>query len=106
MAKTKEELNIMKKELESLATKLQELDDEEIEDIVGGGLNYYVNKKNINFDLIRGPGSRPDIRKELVGAILRNVFVDKSLTSTFKDKDIKEVKNEFVFDSNDTSVFK
>ena len=46
MAKTKEELNTIKKELTSFTTKLQELDDEEIEAIVGG------DKTDIDFIFI------------------------------------------------------
>lgn len=36
MAKTKEELNVLKKEYESLATKLKELNEDELKQVCGG----------------------------------------------------------------------
>ena len=45
MTKTKEELSEIEKELVSFTTKLQELDDEELEAVVGGNVDFIVNKK-------------------------------------------------------------
>ena len=43
--KSKEELNALKEEVEILNKKLHELTDEEMEQIVGGGQNYWLPKK-------------------------------------------------------------
>ena len=43
--KTKEELNALKEEIESLNKKLAGLTEEEMEQIVGGGQNYWLPKK-------------------------------------------------------------
>ena len=39
--KTKEELNALKEELEALNKKLQELIEEELKQVAGGGQNYW-----------------------------------------------------------------
>ena len=100
MAKTKEELNTIKKELTSFTTKLQELDDEEIEAIVGG------DKTDIDFDLIPAPGSRPDITKRIFGGTPRSVFTDTPTTSTFTGDNTEESINEYAIKETDKSVFK
>ena len=50
MKKSKEELNELKQEYESLASKLSELSKEEIEQIVGG-FEFDVEKKNPDYDI-------------------------------------------------------
>lgn len=106
MKKTKEELKSIKDELVTFSTKLQELDDEEIETIVGGNTNDLSSKKEIDFDLIPAPGSRPDITKRIVAGVLRSVFNESPGTSTFKDEDMQDSKSEFELDKSDQSVFK
>ena len=43
--KTKEELNALKNEVEALNKKLAELTDEELEQVAGGGQNYWLPGK-------------------------------------------------------------
>ena len=42
MAKTQEELNDLKNEYESVANKLQDLTEEELKLVTGGGINFYL----------------------------------------------------------------
>ena len=42
MSKTKEEINALKKEVEAVSEKLQELTEEELEQVTGGGVKYVV----------------------------------------------------------------
>ena len=44
--KTKEELNALKEEVETLNKKLAELTDEEIAQVAGGGQNYWLPIKD------------------------------------------------------------
>ena len=46
--KTKEELNAMKEEVETLNKKLAELTDEELEDVTGGGLVHVRQHEEVN----------------------------------------------------------
>ena len=43
MAKTQEELNALKEEVEAVSRKLHELTDEELEQVTGGGINIPLN---------------------------------------------------------------
>ncbi|MBQ0036741.1 MAG: hypothetical protein KBT35_07495 [Firmicutes bacterium] len=100
MAKTKEELNGLKEELISFTTKLKELDDNEIDTIVGGG------KIDINFDLIPAPESKGDITRRVFGEVFRSVFTDTPTTSTFTGENVGDSKSEYALDTSDESVFK
>ena len=57
--KTKEELNALKEEIESLNKKLAGLTEEEMEQIVGGGHNYWLPKKPSEDGGIIGDGKWP-----------------------------------------------
>lgn len=46
MAKTKEELENLKKEYESLTSKLNELTEEELKEVTGGNVNHHSNKED------------------------------------------------------------
>ena len=107
MTKTKEELNKIKEELVSFTTKLQELDDEELMDVVGGNVGFIINKKDINFDLIPAPESKPDIRRRIViNSLFPKVFSDTPTTSTFTDNDLDDNKNEYSLNINNESKLK
>lgn len=47
--KTKEELNAIKKEVETLNAKLAELTEEELKDVVGGGMQMAPEPKPVEF---------------------------------------------------------
>ena len=57
--KTKEELNALKEEIESLNKKLAGLTEEEMEQITGGGQNYWLPKKTSEDGGIIGGGKWP-----------------------------------------------
>ena len=48
MAKTQEELNVLKNEFESLSKKLAELSEDELEQITGGG-NFIIPKDDPHY---------------------------------------------------------
>ncbi len=48
MSKTKEELNAIKEEVETLNEKLHELTDEELEQVTGGEWYFYEKDKDAN----------------------------------------------------------
>ena len=48
MSKTKEELNKLKEEVESVTRKIRELTDEELEQVTGGEWYFYENDKDAN----------------------------------------------------------
>lgn len=106
MAKTKDELNEIKDELVSLTTKLQELNDEEIQSIVGGSINDFGSKKDIDFDFIPAPGSIGDITKRIFNISKKSVFSDNSSGSTFKDENFDCDRDKFTIDSSNESRFK
>lgn len=58
MAKTKEELNGLKKEIESLSEKLKELSPEELEE-VAGGFNFNIDDKNPDYEINIYPDNDP-----------------------------------------------
>ena len=93
MAKTNEELNEIKEELISFFAKLQELDDEEIETVVGGNIADLICKQDIIFDLIPAPGSKADITKRIINIVLRNVFSDSPTTNTFTGENFDNSKS-------------
>lgn len=100
MAKTKEELDGLKQELISLTNKFQELNDEEIETIVGG------DKNDIGFIFIPVPGSIGDITKRMTVGVTKSVFNDTPSTSTFTDGNTGKDSNEYDLEPSNQSVFK
>lgn len=60
MAKTKEELNTLKQEIESLTVKLKELSEEELQ-LVTGGVTWPYGKAFDNGMILCQGGSRQDV---------------------------------------------
>ena len=58
MTKTKEELNNLKQEIESLSEKLKELSPEELEE-VAGGFNFNIDDKTPDYEINIYPGTDP-----------------------------------------------
>ena len=50
MAKTQEELNALKDEVETLNEKLKELTEEELNQVTGGGVESYLDRPQPNFE--------------------------------------------------------
>ena len=50
MAKTQEELNALKEEVETLNKKLKELTEEELNQVTGGGVESYLDRPQPNFE--------------------------------------------------------
>lgn len=59
MAKTKEELNELKKECEALTNKLQDLSEDELELVTGGGIKEWFEKIGEMTNKTKPVGSNP-----------------------------------------------
>lgn len=62
--KTKEELNALRSEVEALNTKLAELDDEELEQIIGGASLPFEKPKEKGDDIFSPDFKLPDSKKQ------------------------------------------
>lgn len=86
MAKTKEELQTIKEEFETIATKLSELNEDELKEISGGMRNVIEALKNQLTPLNQGLISFKNNKKPVI-SVLRQSQKDADAVRFVKDED-------------------